>query len=313
MPGHQARLEPGLPLRGFVLLALVAFFWGIDWPIIKMGVLEIPPLPYRAIIFGGGGLSLFAMCMVKGYSLTVPRRLWPALLFTTACIATYQLMQSYGVILTASGRAAVMAYTFPVWTVLLGAFVLGEPIDWRKGGALVLGMGGMVLLLIADVSSIGGAPIGMILMLGTALLFAVLSVAQKKTAWGAPTLVIAAWQISLSTVPMAIGAAFTDYSDVAFPSGLAIFSVVYNIFIGVAFCMWAYFEVIRLFPVGIAAISAMMTPVVGVFAGAIMLGEPLGATEFGALVLIGAAIGLPVLTRRQSWRRDQEAVDMPKP
>ena len=44
-----------------------------------------------------------------------------------------------------------------------------------------------------------------------------------------------------------------------------------------------------------------------------MLGEPLGATEFGALVLIGAAIGLPVLTRRQSWRRDQEAVDMPKP
>lgn len=89
-------------------------------------------------------------------------------------------------------------------------------------------------------------------------------------------LVIAPWQISLSTVPMAVRAGFTDYSDVAFPCGPAIFSMVYNLFIGVAFCMWAYFEVIRLFPVGISTISAMMTPVVGVFAGAIMLNEPLG-------------------------------------
>ena len=47
----------------------------------------------------------------------------------------------------------------------------------------------------------------------------------------------------------------------------------------------------------ITTIGVMLTPVVGIFSSAAVLGEPLGWQEYVALVLVVAAIGVPVLTR----------------
>jgi len=88
---------------------------------------------------------------------------------------------------------------------------------------------------------------------------------------------------------------------VEFPGLWPILGLLYNIFIGAAFCLYAYFEVIRIFPVGIATIGVMIAPVIGVFSGAIVLGEPLGLAEFIALTLVLAAIALPVMARRRAF------------
>ncbi len=290
------------PLRGLVLLLAVGLFWGFNWPVMKISMAVIPVFTFRAIAIFFGGLCLVAICRYMGYSLKVPRSQWPPLLLVTALIFGFTVLSGYGVLQTGSGRAAVMAYTMPVWAIPLGALLLAEPITRRKLASLLLGLGGMALLLVADIETLGGAPVGMMLMLVTAVLWAAATVAHKKTAWTVPTLVLVAWQSLLSAVPLSIGAALVDYEGVDLPGLWPILGVLYNIFIATALCLYAYFEVVRIFSVGVTTIGVMIAPVVGVFSAAFALGEPLGVAEFAALALVLAAIALPVMARRGAFR-----------
>jgi len=284
-------------VRGLVLLASVGLFWGINWPIMKIGLLEIPVFTFRATVFVFGGMILLAMCRAFGYSLKVPRQYWPKLVIVSACVLTFQVLGSYGVLLTGSGRASVIAYTMPVWSVVLGALFMSERLTWRRGLSLAFGMAGMAVLITDDLDSLEGALFGTILMTGTAITWAVATLVQKSVAWPVPTLVLVTWQIILGAVPLSIGAALVDYSAVPMPGQWAILAVVYNIVIGMAFCMYAYFEVVRIFPISTATIGVMTTPIVGIFSGALLLSEPLNWPEYAAMVLVVCAIGTPVLTR----------------
>lgn len=289
-------------MRGLLLLLSVGIFWGINWPIMKIGMSEIPVFTFRATVFVFGGLALIALCRAFGYSLRVPRQHWPMLFVVSACVFTFQALASFGVLMTGSGRASVIAYTMPVWSVVLAAIFLKERITWRRWLSLTFGMAGMAILITDDIGSLEGAPLGTILMMGTAVTWAVATLVQKGVAWTVPTLVLVTWQIILGAIPFSIGAAFVDYGDVGMPGLWAILAVVYNIVIGLAFCMYAYFEVVRIFPVATATIGVMITPIVGIFSGALLLSEPLNWPEYAALVLVVCAIGTPVLTRKRPLR-----------
>ena len=290
------------PLRGLALLLAVGLFWGFNWPVMKVGMAAIPVFTFRAISIFLGGLCLAAICRYMGYSMKVPRAQWPPLLLVTLLIFGFTVLSGYGVLQTGSGRAAVMAYTMPIWAIPMGALLLADPLTWRKLASLALGLAGMAMLVVADIETLGGAPIGILIMLVTAILWAGATIAHKKAAWTVPTLVLVTWQSLLSSVPLAIGAAFVDYQEVDFPGLWPILCLLYNVFIAATFCLYAYFEVVRIFPVGITTIGVLIAPVVGVFSGAFTLGEPLGLAEFAALALVLAAIALPVMARRGAFR-----------
>ncbi len=289
------------PLRGLALLLAVGLFWGFNWPVMKVGMAAIPVFTFRAISIFLGGLCLAAICRYTGYSMKVPRAQWPPLLLVTLLIFGFTVLSGYGVLQTGSGRAAVMAYTMPIWAIPMGALLLADPLTWRKLASLALGLAGMAMLVVADIETLGGAPIGILIMLVTAILWAGATIAHKKAAWTVPTLVLVTWQSLLSSVPLAIGAAFVDYQEVYFPGLWPILCLLYNVFIAATFCLYAYFEVVRIFPVGITTIGVLIAPVVGVFSGAFTLGEPLGLAEFAALALVLAAIALPVMARRGAF------------
>ena len=296
--GSAGAPRRALHWRGLILLLLVGLFWGFNWPIMKVGMMAVPVFTFRAMAIFFGALCLVSICRYMGYSLKVPRKEWPPLLLVTLMTFGFIVLSGYGVQQTGSGRAAVMAYTMPVWAIPLGALLLAE----RKVASLVLGLGGMAMLLIADIETIGGAPTGMMLMLITAILWATATVVHKKAVWTVPTLVLVTWQSLLSSVPLGIGAIVSDYEHIDFPGIWPILCVLYNIFVATAFCLYAYFEVVRIFSVGITTIGVMIAPVVGVFSASLALGEPLGLTEFIALALVLAAIALPVMARRGAFR-----------
>lgn len=279
------------------MLLAIGLFWGVNWPILKVSMEVIPVFTFRAIAVFGGSLCLFVVCRYLGYSLRIPLNHWLPLILVTVLIFGFQVLSGYGVLNTGSGRAAVMAYTMPVWAIPLGALLLSERITWLKLLALLLGLGGMALLLFSDMGTLGSAPIGMILMLVTAVLWALATIVQKKVQWVVPTIVLVAWQSLMGSIPLAVGASFIDYNAITFPGWIPILGLLYNIFVATAFCFYAYFEVVRIFPVGVSTIGVMIAPVVGVFSGALILSEPLGILEFAALALVVAAIATPVMSR----------------
>lgn len=305
MSGPERTAERGgegrtvLPRRGFVLLVLLTFFWGVNWPIIKVALEEIPVLTFRALCLAGGAFCILVLSRLLGHSLRVPRHQWPPLLLAALFnITLWHVLSGYGIDMTTSGRAAIIAYTMPVWTVPIGYLVLRDPITWRRVLSLTLGAAGLALLILTDGARLATTPIGALLLLGAAISWACGTIVQKKIAWGAPITVLVGWQYVFGGIPIYLAAGFAvDYETVSFPSLWPLLSLLYNILVPFVFCYYAYYEVVRIFPMGVATIGMLATPIVGLFSGAIMLAEPLGWAEYGALTLVVLALGIPVLIR----------------
>ncbi len=75
----------------------------------------------------------------------------------------------------------------------------------------------------------------------------------------------------------------------------------YVILIGNILCFWAWMKVVHLFPASVAAIGTLAIPAIGVFSSAMVLGEPVGAGEIAALILVIAALSV-VLVRPSDFR-----------
>jgi drug/metabolite transporter (DMT)-like permease len=77
------------------------------------------------------------------------------------------------------------------------------------------------------------------------------------------------------------------------PSGLsdqAWFAIFYNIFFAGTLAHWAFFTLARTLPVAVSSMSSLPVPIVGVFAGMVLLGERPGPAEWAALALVVAAM-----------------------
>ena len=59
--------------------------------------------------------------------------------------------------------------------------------------------------------------------------------------------------------------------------------MIYNILAPFVICYYLYYEIVRLFPTGVATVGTLGIPMIGLFSGALILSEPLGWTEFTAL------------------------------
>jgi drug/metabolite transporter (DMT)-like permease len=286
----------GLPRLGLILLALVTLGWGTSWPAMKFALNEMPPWTFRGLVVPTAGVILFIIARAGGLSLAVPRGRWPALLGASLFnIVGWNVLIAYGVSLMASGRASVIAYTMPLWVSIFSVFILGESLTLRRIAALVLGMGAIWILISGDLEILGAVPAGVLFVIGAAMSWAMGIVLLKRIPWGMPTVSLAAWQLVIGGLPIAIVALVIEYPELQPVSGVAVAAVIYTVLGPTCFCVYGYFKVISLFPAGVSAIGALMIPVIGVASSSLLLGEPVGWREGTALVLVCSALGLVLL------------------
>lgn len=281
-----------LPRAGYVLLAAVTLFWGINWPGMKIALAELPVWWFRTMCVWAGAIGLLTIAKLSGASLRMPRVEVPRLLLVALfAMAGWQIFSAYGVSLMPAGRASIIAFTMPVWASFLGAYFLNEPITRSKIVGLVLGVAGLGVLMGEDLLVFGKAPLGALFMLGAALTWAIGTVLFKKHKWATPLTVLVGWQLAAAAVPITLVAMMTEpVPDLTQLSMRAIVSLIYLFALPMIFCQWAYFKVVSIFPASIAAMGTLAVPVVGVYSSALILGEPVGWRELVSLVLICAAL-----------------------
>ena len=293
--------QPTLSRTGLVLLALLSLLWGVNWPLIKIAIGDIPELSFRAACTATGAAGLFLIARSAGLSLGLPRAARPwivaAALFN---ITGWNVLMIYGIGLVTAGRAAVLGYTMPLWGVALSVLVLGERLDMRRGFGLALGLGGMGVLMGADAALLDSAPIGALLIVAAAMSWAAGTIILKRANLAVPVTVSTAWQLVIGGAPIVVAALVLDpgrWGPVGTASALA---ALYNMTVVFVFCYWAWFRILAEVPAGVAAISTLMIPIIGVFAGAVVLGERVGWQEIGALALVVAALGVVLRPGRAS-------------
>jgi drug/metabolite transporter (DMT)-like permease len=246
---------------------------------------------FRSLCVAAGAGGLLAIARANGLSLRVPRNEWRVMVVVALCNVTlWNVLATSGVRLLPSGRSAILAYTMPLWTVLLSALVLGERLTRRRLAGIALGMAGLGLLLTDEFTAIESAPQGALLIIGAALSWALGITLMKKYPTSLATTAFTGWNMLVGGLPLVAGALLLE-ADAWRPVGVpAAIGLVYNMLVAFVLCYWAFYKLVALAPAGLSALGTLMIPVVAVFSGMLVLGERPGWHDYAALLLIVAAL-----------------------
>jgi drug/metabolite transporter (DMT)-like permease len=272
-----------------VLLAAVV--WGFNWPATRIALHEVPPWTMRAVTLLLGALALAAVAVIRGQSLAVRRDHWPRLMAAGALtVAAFAILTTLAQLSLPTSRAAVLAYTMPIWAALMR--VLG----------LVLGMSGLAALAVPLLQT-GEISIGWAYAIGAALAWAAGTIVSKRFPVAAPPLVVASWQLLVGGLLCAIGmlAFETDRLGGAY-SLPTIAALSYSVVFAQAIGYVGWFEGIARVPAGTAALASLIAPALGVVGAMLLLGERPSATDFLGLGLVLAASATVVLPARSAAR-----------
>ena len=281
-----------LPQRLWWVLASLTLAWGFNWTALKVALSEVPPWTFRSLCLGLGAAVLFSALRAGGQRLVLPRGQWRRLwLLALLNITSWNMLVAFGVALIPSGRAAILAYTMPIWAVPLSVWLMRERITGAKLAGLVLGIGGLALLLADSFVGLGRAPLGSLLIVGAAISWALGTVLQKRFPVQLPAGLYTAWIMLLGGVPIFAGALlFEDWRQLANVGTPAWLGTAYNVFVAFAFAHWAWIKIATSVPVSVFSISMLIIPVVGVMSGILFLGERPNWAEYAALALVLAAL-----------------------
>ncbi len=281
------------------LLAGLTLTWGINWPIMKLGVgAGFPPLTFRAMsMWIGIPVLAFGLILLK-VPFRIPRgdaqrpwRYWRELLL----LAVFNMFVWHGCIILAvtllsSGRAAILGYTMPIFSAILGAWVFADKLPargWLGVGSAALGV---LLLLTHEWGKLTGAPMGVLLALIAASTWALGTQLLRRTSIPVATLAISFWMTVLTAIVMSVLALVFEQHHWRLPTSIEWFSIFFNAVLIFGFAHATWFYLARSLPPIASTLSVMMIPILGVFSGAVWLGEKLYWQDWAAVVLMVVAI-----------------------
>jgi drug/metabolite transporter (DMT)-like permease len=278
------------------MLIGVALGWGLNWPAMKLIVGEVPPWQFRAVTGVAGAVLLFAIARLLRQRLAVPRAQWlPLAAAALMNVTSWFVLIAYGVKLMASGHASILGFTMPIWAALIGMVALGDRLTARRCISLALGAAGVIVLLSNDFAALGASPLGALITLAGAFNWAIGVHIQKRVKWAIEPLPLAAWQVALGTLPIVVIALIVEPFVYHRASWGVIGASIYLVTYALAFCYYAWFTAVRIFPTHISAIGSLLVPIVGVTSSSLLLGEPFGWREMAALVLVVGAVALVMI------------------
>jgi drug/metabolite transporter (DMT)-like permease len=278
------------PRQLWTLLALTVV-WGLNWPIMKLGVSGFPAWSFRALSMWIALPVMAALVFWRGLSFRIPRAQWPELLqLAVFNMLVWHTLAMLAIASLSSGRAAILGYTMPVFSALLGAWWFGQRLAPRAWGGVAAATVGVCLLLWHELTQFSGQPVAVLMMLFSALCWAWGTQRMRSTAITAPILTLTFWMTLITAVWLSLLAATTETPQWHAPSPAVWASVLYNAVGVIAFAQVVWLGMARDLPPVASTLSVMFIPVIGVFSGALWLGEVLYWQDWTAVALIALAI-----------------------
>jgi drug/metabolite transporter (DMT)-like permease len=189
-----------------------------------------------------------------------------------------------------SGRAAILGYTMPVFSAVIGVLFFKAPLHRRAWLGVAFAGLAALLLLWHELAHLSGKPIGVLMALVAAAAWALGTQQVRHTQMTVPTLTIVFWMTGMTTVLMSTIATLFEMERWAMPSATTWASIIYNAIGVFVFAQAAWLGLARSLPPLASSLSVMFIPVLGVFTGAWWLGEVLHWQDWAAVLLVVAAI-----------------------
>ena len=285
-----------LSQRQLVVLVILTLVWGVNWPVMKLGVQDFPPLTFRAMAIVLGLPVLALVLLMLKVPFRIARAHWRELFW----LAMFNMILWHGLIIFAvktlsSGRAAILGYTMPIFSAVFGALFFGNALRSRAWAGVAAAAVGVVLLLWHELTDLSGKPVGVAVALLAAATWAVGTHRMRRTTIPVPTLTLVFWMTALTTVSMVLSSVLFERDQWKMPSPANMGAMLFNAVLVYGFAQAAWFYLARALPPVASTLSVMFIPVVGVLSGAWWLGERLHWQDWAAVVLMMVAIASVLL------------------
>jgi drug/metabolite transporter (DMT)-like permease len=279
----------------FAVLALTvqSAVLGYNWVVMKIGLRHADAWSFAAFRFGlGAVVLLIALALLR-------RPVRPYRWKATFVLGLLQTTLASGLLMWALetgavGRVSALVYTMPFWSLLFARAFLGERLRRLQWVALVPALAGLVLII--DPAHLGGSLESKLLAIGAGVAWGASAVWAKKMLRGpeVDVLGLSGWQMLFGSLPLVIIAAVMPSHQVSW-TGEFVGALGYNVFVATALAWLLWLYVIKLLPAGLASMGTLMTPVIGIVASVIQMGERLEGLEGLGIGLILFSLFLLVL------------------
>lgn len=293
--------------RALVALSLALLLWAASFPATHIALSAYPPGHLALARYSLATLVLLGYCALVRAPL--PRRgdLLPLVLTGLLCGTGYQLGFNFGMRTVASGPAAVLVDTVPIFAALFGFFFLHERLGGRALAGIALGFAGTLLIAMGEAGAAEFAfEPGAGYLLLAALAFSLGAVVQKPLLARLPAVPVTAYYFVAATLGLCVFAPGLPASVAAAPAPanwallfLALFPA------ALAFALWSY--ALAHLPVAQVSSALYLVPVLTFPIAWVWLGEVPSALSFGGGAVALAGVMLVQLRGNRPVARSEVA------
>ena len=286
-------------------LWIVYIVWGSTYLAIRILVETIPPLIGAGARFGIAGLVMVGvLALQRGFAAVRPTRAQLA----GAGLVGLLLPGANAVVSVAeqevpSSIAALLIASVPLWVILLRAGS-GDRVSLRGAASVLVGFAGVALLVRPGEQSGDATVLGLLAVVGAALMWASGSFASPRLSLPRDPLTSVGWQMLLGGVAITVtGLAFGEAGDVDVDefSTRSLVALAYLVVFGSLLAYSAYAWLLQNAPISRVATYAYVNPVVAIVLGFLILDEVVTPiTIVGAAIIV---VSVALVTRIESARR----------
>jgi drug/metabolite transporter (DMT)-like permease len=276
----------------YTLLALVfCHLWSGAFVAVKVGLASSPPLFLMASRFLIAGAVLLAWAWLTGRALPTPREWGGIVLLGLLNNAIYLGLTAIALRDVSAGMGAILASTNPLILAMVAPWFLGERVSRRKVGGLVMAFGGVVWVMSSRVGP-ENRPGAMALVVFSIMFLVAGTILFKRIRPDQDLIVVNAGQLFVAGLALTVPSVLLEplASVQLTPSFMA--TQAYLI-AGVSWTgMLIWFWLLRHGDATRASAWFFLNPVIGIFLGATLLGEPLRAQDFLGAATVAFGIHL---------------------
>jgi drug/metabolite transporter (DMT)-like permease len=300
----MAQINRVMSAREWGLLLLLSVLWGGSFFFSKVALAELPPF---TVVLGRVGIAALALLLTvrcSGRRMPYDRQLWQRFFVMGAInnLIPFSLI-FYGQTQIASGLAAILNATTPLWTVLLAhLFTRDERLTPNRIAGVLVGFAGVVFMLGPELlGGLGAQVVAQLAVVGAALSYACAGIFGRGFR-GIPPIVTAAGQVTATTVMMIPVALLVDRPwELAAPGAVTWGALAGLALLSTALAYGIYFRLLASAGATNLLLVTFLIPVSALLLGTGILGEQITTNDLLGMLAIG--IGLAAIDGRLLRRR----------
>lgn len=220
------------------------------------------------------------------------KNIWPAILLGLLQPLIFSTLENYGVKFSTTSFTGLIASISPVFSAILGVFLLREKPNWKQWICIVLSISGVMMVSLGGGNEGQNTVIGCVCLITAYLVASLYSILSRKLSKGFTS-------VELTYVMFTVG--FVGFSSMTFATyGKQTISmltsawsnqtfIIASLYLGILSAIVAYVLInysISQLPVSRATIFSSFTTIISVLAGIIIMKDPFTWVSGVAFVLI---------------------------